>query len=221
MSVIYDHARYARIGISEAVFCAGKSIEILNRLIIELSDQNAPVLFTRMTPEKYHALDPAAAGRLDFHIESKTAFLNGVFPPLQSGRIAVVTAGTSDIPVAMEAARTLIHMGIAHTAFDDIGVAALWRLEKRLDEINTHDVLIVIAGMDAALVSVLGGLTPRPIIAVPTSVGYGRARKGETALNAILSSCASGVTVMNIDNGYGAACAASRIIRALNSKADA
>lgn len=216
MSLVYDHARSARIGLPEAIFCEGKSVEILNRLIPNLADDQYPILMTRLHLEKYHQLDPNAAGQLDYHLESKTAFINGVCTPQKKGCVALVTAGTSDLPVAMEASRTLLYLGIQHTTFADIGVAALWRLQERLEEIISHNVTIVCAGMDAAIVSVLGGLSPAPIIAVPTSVGYGAAKNGETALNAILSSCAPGIAVMNIDNGYGAACAAARIIRALH-----
>ncbi|MEI3144631.1 MAG: nickel pincer cofactor biosynthesis protein LarB [Dakarella massiliensis] len=132
------------------------------------------------------------------------------------GSVAIVTAGTSDAFVSHEAGRTLEYLGVRHEYFEDCGVAGLWRLEKRLPEINRHSVVIVCAGLDAAIASVLGGLTGKPLIAVPTSVGYGAARGGETALHSTLCSCAPGVTVMNIDNGYGAACAAVRI---LNSRA--
>jgi len=114
--------------------------------------------------------------------------------------------------VALEAARTLTYLGIRNEVYIDVGVAALWRLQERISEINSHDVVIVVAGMDAALASVVGGLTSRPVIAVPTSVGYGVAEGGAAALNSMLASCASGLLVTNIDNGYGAACAAFRII---------
>jgi len=202
--------------LSEAIFCEGKSVETLNKLIPTLNKNKTPILFTRLTLEKYRQLNSFSARLLDYDTKSKTAFLNGVHPSIKKGSVSIVTAGTSDLPVALETSRTLAYLGIQHSTVADIGVAALWRLEERLEEINQHDVIIVIAGMDAALVSVLGGLTPQPLIAVPTSIGYGVTRKGETALHAILSSCAPGISVMNIDNGYGAACAASRIIRTFN-----
>ena len=145
--------------------------------------------------------------------QSLTA-LFGDFPPIVDlTRIAVVTAGSSDIPVAGEAIRTLRFHNMAATPFFDVGVAGLWRLQERLEEIADHSVVIVVAGMDGALVSVLGGLIGSVIIATPTSTGYGAAQNGQTALNAALTSCAPGIVVTNIDNGYGAACAA---IRALN-----
>ena len=133
-------------------------------------------------------------------------------PARAGGGFAVLSAGTADGPVAWEAARTLRYLGITHKVFEDCGVAGLWRLAERLDEVNTFDALIVVAGLDAALASVMGGLTPKPVFAVPTSVGYGAAQGGHAALASMLSSCAPGVAVMNIDNGYGAACAAARII---------
>ncbi len=124
----------------------------------------------------------------------------------------VNSARAADGRVTWEAARTLAYLGIAHTVYEDSGVAGLWRLASRLEEVNSHQAVIVVAGLDAALASVLGGLTPKPLIAVPTSVGYGMAMEGRAALSSMLVSCAPGVCVMNIDNGYGAACAAARII---------
>jgi NCAIR mutase (PurE)-related protein len=129
-------------------------------------------------------------------------------------RVAVVTAGTSDLPAAMEAARTLRFDGQQVFRVADVGVAGLWRLLARIEELRSYPVLIVAAGMDAALPSVIGGLVPGAVIALPTSVGYGVASGGTTALHAALASCAPGVTVVNIDNGYGAACAALRIVGA-------
>jgi NCAIR mutase (PurE)-related protein len=129
--------------------------------------------------------------------------------------VAIVSAGTSDGAVAWEAARTLDYLGIGHRLFEDCGVAGLWRLTERLPEINEHDVVIAVAGMDAALASVMGGLTAKPLLAVPTSVGYGVAQGGESALHSMLASCAPGVSVFNVDNGYGAACAAARIVSLL------
>jgi pyridinium-3,5-biscarboxylic acid mononucleotide synthase len=125
-----------------------------------------------------------------------------------------VTAGTSDIPVAQEAARTLRFHGHEAANIPDVGVAGLWRLLARLEELRAMPVVIVAAGMDAALPSVVAGLVAGAVIAVPTSVGYGVAAGGRAALHAVLASCAPGLTVVNIDNGYGAACAALRILRA-------
>jgi NCAIR mutase (PurE)-related protein len=126
--------------------------------------------------------------------------------------VAVVTAGTSDLPVAHEALRTLAFYGLPARAIADVGVAGLWRLLRHEDELRRYPAVIVVAGMEGALFSVVGGLVRGVVIAVPTSTGYGAARGGETALHAALASCAPGVVVVNIDNGYGAACAAIRVL---------
>ena len=210
MTVRYDHDRTHRIGMPEAVLCQGKSEEQLRTIVDELRGR-APVLFTRLTAARNAALGEPG---LDYDPESRTAYLNGVLPA-RAGAVTVVTAGTSDLPVAGEAARTLRHLGYDPLVIGDVGVAGLWRLQERIDEIAAADVVIVVAGMDAALASVVGGLVAPPVIAVPTSTGYGVARGGETALHAMLASCAQGVAVVNIDNGFGAACAAARILRRL------
>lgn len=210
--VIFDHNRAARIGLPEAVFCEGKPRDSVLALVAEFAGEEAPpVLFTRLAPEVHAAVPAAQRERLDYHPLSRTAFTR-TLPARDKGRIAVVSAGTADGGVTWEAARTLAYLGIAHTVYEDCGVAGLWRLVDRIAEINSHDAVIVVAGLDAALASVLGAMTPRPVLAVPTSVGYGVAAEGSTALNSMLASCAPGVAVLNIDNGYGAACAASRIL---------
>jgi len=216
MSLFFDHSRQERIGLPETVFCQGKPLAVIEGLLREHGRPGAsPLLFTRLAPEVFAALDPQIRALADYHALSRTAY-TAVLPAVGRGRVAVVSAGTSDGPVAHEAARTLDYLGIANTLFEDNGVAGLWRLARHIEEINTHDAVIVAAGMDAALASVAGGLTPKPVLAVPTSVGYGVAEGGRTALFAMLASCAPGVCVQNIDNGYGAACAAARIIRLLN-----
>ena len=165
----------------------------------------------RLDGESYRRLDPDGR-RLDYDAASQTAFFGKPPKPTAPPQIAIVAAGTSDTPAAREALRTLTFHSQGATLIMDVGVAGLWRLQARLDEIRTHRVVIVVAGMDGALVSVLGGLIAAPLIAVPTSTGYGAARGGETALAAALASCAPGVLACNIDNGYGAACAAIRIL---------
>jgi len=217
---VFDGARTARIGMAEAILCEGKTIEAIRRIVEELAPKQNPVLFTRLHPQAFGHLDAAASGRLDYDPESRTAFLNGTCAPLKNGCVAVVTAGTSDRLPAWEACRTLAFLGVEKTIIEDVGVAAIWRVQARIEEINRHEAVIVVAGMDGALASVLGGLSPRPVIAVPTSVGYGVARGGKAALNSMLASCAPGVAVVNIDNGYGAACAAFRIIQSLNRVSD-
>jgi NCAIR mutase (PurE)-related protein len=215
IGVLFDHGRSARIGLPEAVLCEGKHISVLAKLLNEFnSNQEYAVLFTRLAPDIFKALDPQIQAGVDYHEISRTAF--GQTLPKKTGlKVAVVSAGSADAFVAWEAARTLEYLGIEYTLFEDSGVAGLWRLASRLEEINAHQAVIVVAGLDAALASVLGGLTPLPVFAVPTSVGYGQALKGATALNSMLVSCAPGIAAFNIDNGYGAACAAARVVNLL------
>ncbi|MDR2140525.1 MAG: nickel pincer cofactor biosynthesis protein LarB [Deltaproteobacteria bacterium] len=211
--VLFDHCRGSRIGLPEAVFSPGKPWPILLSLLERFQSQ--PVLFTRLENEIFAQAPADLRQKYDYDPISRTAFAVTQSDQGDFARVAVVSAGSSDAQVAREAARTLFFLGYHQTLYEDSGVAGIWRLTGRLEEINRHEVIIVVAGLDAALASVLGGLTPRPIIAVPTSVGYGLARAGESALASMLVSCSPGVTVMNIDNGYGAACAAARILRLL------
>jgi pyridinium-3,5-biscarboxylic acid mononucleotide synthase len=208
---VHDHDRPRRIGMPEAVLCTSKTDEQLEAIIEDLIRHGTPVLFTRLPAERHARLRADLGQALDHDRVSETATVGGRLPD-RPGRVAVVAAGTSDQRVAAEAARTLAFCGIASEQFIDVGVAGLWRLEQRLDEIRRADIAIAVAGMDAAIVSVLGGLVAMPVIAVPTSVGYGVAEGGATALNSALASCAQGVTVVNIDNGFGAACAAIRML---------
>lgn len=213
----HDHQRLQRLGMPEAVLCEPKSVDQIASIVRDLLvEADHPVLFTRLNQNQFDGLPSMAKDSLDYDVESRTARLGGRLPG-RPGRVAVVAAGTSDVPVAREASRTLEFSGISFEEYFDIGVAGLWRLQARLDEIRQADIVIAAAGMDAALVSVLGGLIAAPIIAVPTSVGYGVAADGMTALNSSLASCAQGVTVVNIDNGFGAACAAVRMLSLLPS----
>ncbi|WP_298967338.1 nickel pincer cofactor biosynthesis protein LarB [uncultured Methylobacterium sp.] len=207
-----DFARPERIGLEEAVFCAGKSAAQIDAILAAAGERGARLLLTRLDPEKHAAL--AHRDRLDYCPVSRTACFGEPRPLAGPAEVAIVAAGTSDVPVAREAERTLAYAGLASTLIADVGVAGLWRLTRRLDEIRAHPVTIVAAGMDAALPSVVGGLVAGAIVAVPTSVGYGVAAGGRTALDAVLASCAPGIAVVNIDNGYGAACAALRILHA-------
>lgn len=213
--ILFDHSRTARIGLPEAVFCEGKTFEAIVELLSHFGKgAGHPVLFTRLAPDVFAQTPAAIRNCYDYHPLSRTAF-GDTLPPKAKGRVAVVSAGTADSFVVWEAARTLAYQGIEHNIFEDCGVAGLWRLAERLEEINTFDAVIVVAGLDAALTSVMGGLTPKPIFGVPTSVGYGVAKGGKAALLSMLSSCAPGVAIMNIDNGYGAACAAARVVNGL------
>ncbi len=210
--VVLDFGRQERIGMEEAVYCAGKSAEQIVAILDLASAKGAPLLLTRLDPGKFAAL--TRQDQIDYCPVSRTAFFGQLRPLVGPAQVAIVAAGTSDVPVAREAERTLRYHGHASSLFLDIGVAGLWRLTERLPDLRAHPIAIVAAGMDAALPSVLGGLLSGPIIAVPTSVGYGVAEGGHTALNAVLASCAPGVLVVNIDNGYGAASAALRFIHA-------
>ncbi len=207
-----DHAREARCGFPEFVYGAGKSLEQLLEIIPEIHGRTGSVLVTRLPAETGSALVQAfPAGEYDpaartFRIRDPERRL--------TGKVLVVTAGSSDHGVAKEALHTLEACGIGAELVADVGVAGIERLFASLDRLRSADVCIVVAGMEGALPSVVGGLVRCPVIAVPTSVGYGAAFGGVAALLGMLNSCASGVTVVNIDNGFGAACAAARMIRA-------
>ena len=206
---VLDEQRASRVGFGEAVYCAGKSVAQIAAI---LEAAQAPMLLTRLDPGCFAGLPADAQARLEYDPVSRTAFSGDPQPLGGECGIAIVTAGTSDLPVAREAERTLRFNGHDATLVADVGVAGLWRLMRRLEMLRSKKILIVAAGMDAALPSVIGGLVSGVIIAVPTSVGYGVAAEGHAALNAILASCAPGIVTVNIDNGYGAACAAMRVL---------
>jgi NCAIR mutase (PurE)-related protein len=220
---LLDEARPDRIGLSEAIYCAGKSPPQIAAILDHATAQGDALLLTRLAEASFQALPAPHREALDYDIVSRTAILGAPRPAagrLHAGRlhagpprIAVVTAGTSDVPVAREALRTLTFEGFAAEEIVDVGVAGIWRLMRRVEDLRKREVVIVAAGMDAALPSVIGGLVPGLVIAVPTSVGYGVAAGGRAALDAILASCAPGIVTVNIDNGYGAACAAIRAVQ--------
>ncbi len=214
INVLFDHSRTARIGLPEAVFCEGKETKAIRSLVREFHLNKNPILFTRLEQSIYNSFDDEEKSVLDYDPLSRTAF-TGILKKREKGSVAIVSAGTADAFVTHEVARTLCYLGVKYSLFEDNGVAGLWRLTSNLDTINSHDVVIVVAGLDAALASVLGGLTAKPLFAVPTSIGYGIAEKGNVALGSMLTSCAPGVGVFNIDNGYGAACAAIRVLNSL------
>jgi NCAIR mutase (PurE)-related protein len=210
---VLDVHRALRRGIGEVVFGLNKSAEQLRRILSrfnELAEKN--VLVTRLSKEKYAVLSAAFPENLRYDAEGEIAVLN----PEDSegiGHVAVITAGASDLRVAREAVVTARTFGSHVNLITDVGVAGLHRLTSRLSEIRSANVLIVIAGMEGALPSVVGGFTDKPILAVPTSAGSGASFGGLAALLAMLNSCASGVSVVNIDNGFGAAYVASMINR--------
>jgi NCAIR mutase (PurE)-related protein len=212
-----DHHRDLRQGMPEAVFGPGKTPEQCAAIVTELLRAGGgPVLLTRASDEQVKAV-AAATEPLDYgpgEVSGTGAAHTVVFrtAPERSGSVVVVTAGTSDLPVASECTSVLGALGFSPTLLVDCGVAGLHRLLAEVDTLAMADAVVVIAGMEGALASVVGGLTPAPVIAVPTSTGYGAALEGVTALLSMLSSCSSGVTVVGIDNGFGAACAVARLL---------
>lgn len=212
----YADIDYARVdlhrslvkGFPEVVYCQGKRIDHILGILSELTAREGPVLATRASPEVFAAVQKAIPG-VRYHDLARLIVYEPEPLPRRSGTIMVISAGTADLPVAEEAAVTAEVMGNPVDRLYDVGVSGLHRLLAHLERIAKASVLIVVAGMEGALPSVVGGLTRRPVIAVPTSVGYGASFGGLAALLAMLNSCASGVTVVNIDNGFGAAYAAS------------
>ncbi|MBK5275080.1 MAG: nickel pincer cofactor biosynthesis protein LarB [Desulfuromonadales bacterium] len=208
-----DHHRELRQGMPEVIFGEGKRVEQIVRIMTAMADKGSNVLVTRLSVDKVHELVKAFPAA-QYHDEARCLTLEQL-PVEQRGRgtILVVSAGTSDIPVAAEALVTAGFLGNAVEHVYDIGVAGIHRLLARREQLAAASVIIVVAGMEGALPSVVGGLVDKPVIAVPTSVGYGASFGGIAALLGMLNSCAAGVTVVNIDNGFGAACAASLINR--------
>lgn len=206
-----DQHRNLRTGQAEVIFGTGKTPEQIAGIVERMREMNERILVTRANRAAYEAV---------CRVESKAVYyeLPGIItvgekpePVKTKGPIAVVTAGTSDIPVAEEAALTAEFFGNKVDRIYDVGVAGIHRLFDKMERIQQADVIIVIAGMEGALASVVGGLVNVPVVAVPTSVGYGASFGGLAALLSMLNSCANGIGVVNIDNGYGAACLASKI----------
>lgn len=211
-----DIARRDRCGFPEVIFAQGKTPEDVVRIAQVLVERHGVVLITRAREEHQAAMRKAFP---EARINERARCIAVVRQPLpaQAGRVAVVCAGTSDLPVAEEAATTLEVFGNCVERFYDVGVAGLHRLLAVRDAIEACNVIIVVAGMEGALPSALAGLVSKPVIAVPTSVGYGASFGGLSALLGMLNSCGSGVTVVNIDNGFGAAYAAAAIQRQINA----
>jgi NCAIR mutase (PurE)-related protein len=205
-----DTHRALRAGFPEVVLCQGKAPEQAAAIIARLAEGPGPVLGTRATPELYE-LVRGAVPDARYHPLARAIVVEREPLPRRPGSIMVICAGTADLPVAEEAAITAEVMGNTVERVADVGVAGLHRLLAYVERVQRASVLVVIAGMEGALPSVVGGLVRRPVIAVPTSVGYGASFGGLAALLAMLNSCASGVTVVNIDNGFGAGYAASMI----------
>jgi pyridinium-3,5-biscarboxylic acid mononucleotide synthase len=207
-----DHHRSLRQGFPEVVFGEGKTADQIARIIEAMDKHEHNILVTRTTTDHFARVQQIVP-EAEFHESARAIVIRKDERILGKGKVMVVTAGTSDIPVADEAVVTLQVMGNRVDALYDVGVAGLHRLLDRRDRLAEARVMIVIAGMEGALPSVVGGLVSVPVIAVPTSVGYGASFRGVAALLGMLNSCASNVTVVNIDNGYGAAVVASLINR--------
>ncbi|MCD7949487.1 MAG: nickel pincer cofactor biosynthesis protein LarB [Erysipelotrichaceae bacterium] len=199
-----DYDRKRRTGVGEVIYGESKTVEQLEGIISHMLEHHQKsILATRISPQKYEVLK---AEFPDFHYDelSQVFYYQDEEIEYNKGKIAVVCAGTSDLPVANEAAITARFLGNDVIQISDVGVAGLHRLLSRMNDIGQANVIIVIAGMEGALASVIGGLVDKPVIAVPTSIGYGANFQGLSALLSMLNSCASGVSVVNIDNGFGA-----------------
>ena len=211
--IVLDHDRERRIGFDEAIFCASKSVAQVEAIAAEALQTGARRLFTRLDAMKCEALSTPVRKAMDFDPVSRTAIVGEARKPRAPAQVAIVTGGSSDLHASREAVRTLEYYGYASLHVPDVGVAGIWRLLDRVEELRPMRVVIVVAGMEGALPSVVAGLLPGVIVALPTSVGYGVAEGGHVALQSALASCAPGITTVNIDNGYGAACAALRVLR--------
>jgi pyridinium-3,5-biscarboxylic acid mononucleotide synthase len=213
-----DHHRSLRTGMAETVYAPGKTPQQCAAIVGELLDEpDAPVLLTRADPDQAEAASATAAAR-GYEVAGRShpvspATLTWRPGPERVEKVVVVTAGTADLPVASECLVVLEALGCRPALLADCGVAGLHRLLASVDTIAQADAVVVVAGMEGALASVVGGLTAAPVVAVPTSVGYGSSLEGVTALLAMLSSCASGITVVGVDNGFGAACFVGRLLR--------
>ena len=206
-----DHHRAMRQGFPEVIYGAGKTPDQIVQIATRIAARGTGVLVTRTPVDAAKLLLQLVPGA-EHNVLARTVYARGTDEPEQgTGTVLIVTAGTSDLPVAEEAAVTAAALGNCVSRVNDVGVAGIHRVLAQRAELTKARVVIVVAGMDGALPSVVGGLVHAPVIAVPTSVGYGASFEGLAALLTMLNSCAAGVTVVNIDNGFGAAVAASRI----------
>jgi pyridinium-3,5-biscarboxylic acid mononucleotide synthase len=204
-----DHDRAARTGFPEVIFCPGKSKEQIAQIAVSLARSAPVIMATRASAAVFNAVRSVLPSAT-FYEEAQIVAVEKE-PLRRVGSVAVITAGTSDGPVAAEAQVSLELMGNVVTRVNDVGVAGLHRVLEHNELLRSANVIVAVAGMDGALPSVIAGLTKKPVIATPTSVGYGASFQGLAALLTMLNACAAGVSVVNIDNGFGAACVASRI----------
>ncbi|MGO1316063.1 MAG: nickel pincer cofactor biosynthesis protein LarB [Cellulomonadaceae bacterium] len=208
-----DHDRTARRGYPEAVLCEPKSVDQVRLIARRVADTGTRTLFTRASPAHAQAVLAELPGAAYDETARLLAWPSEP-PAVSGGEVLVVSAGTSDLPVALEALLTARHLGRAADLVVDVGVAGLHRVLARLDQLRSARVIVVVAGMDGALPSVVSGLVSAPVVAVPTSVGYGAAFGGLAPLLGMLNACSPGVAVVNIDNGYGAGHLAAQIAAA-------
>ena len=213
LDIRFDFNRQNRLGLIEAIWGEHKSIEQLKKIAQEVLKKGEFVFITRINEKKAKCLKDIYANAI-FIKDAHCLVIGENANKIESEKtVAIVSGGSSDLKVTLEVKTALEIYGITCETFIDVGVAGVHRLFSQLDKINEHDLIIVCAGMEGALATVIGGLLPQPIIGVPVSVGYGVSKDGMVALNSMLASCSPGIVVMNIDNGYGAAMAAIRIIK--------
>jgi len=207
---VVDHHRHLRQGAPEVIYCEGKTVYQIRAIAESMLAKGSDVLATRADKDAYKALK-AVDRRAKYHEAARAVVIEHKKKPPTEGTVLVISAGTTDIPVAEEAAVTAAAMGSAVETMYDVGVSGIHRLFGKKDILYSARAIVVVAGMDGALASVVGGLVDKPVVAVPTSVGYGAAFGGLAALLSMLNSCAPGIAVVNIDNGFGAGCMAHKI----------
>ena len=213
--VRFDWQRTARTGIPEVVFGQSKTSLQLAAIATDAIERGQRILMTRVDADKASELQAILLSKVSWHEPSSTVVVNAgeyALTPSNDPCVAIVAAGTSDHALVAEVEQCLGFLGVASHSYIDVGVAGLWRLTNIAEELNRYPLLIAIAGMEGALFSVLAGLVAAPVIAVPSSVGYGVSAGGHSALNCALASCAPGIAVVNIDNGFGAAALAVKML---------
>lgn len=206
-----DHHRGLRSGMPEVIYCQGKTVPQIKKIIQSMNRAGHSILATRLSKESFNKLKSSLPKLSEYNERAKTLVIDKNKSKKRQGLITIITAGTSDIPIAEEASVTARALGSETETIFDVGVAGIHRLLDNLEQIRKARVIVVVAGMEGALASVVGGLVDQPIIAVPTSIGYGASFGGVSALLTMLNSCATGIAVVNIDNGFGAGCMAHRI----------
>lgn len=206
-----DHHRGIRNGMPEVIYCQGKTVLQIKKIIQSMNRAGNSILATKLSKEVFVKLKPSLPKSSKYNETAKTLVIDKNKSKKKSGLITIISAGTSDIPIAEEASETAQLLGSKTETLFDVGVAGIHRLLNNLEQVRKARVIIVVAGMEGALASVVGGLVDKPIIAVPTSIGYGASFGGISALLTMLNSCAPGIAVVNIDNGFGAGSMAHRI----------